>query len=109
MAYTPQAVQLARYEPKTFRVTMSPATNITGHTFQLNIRSAGVVVLTKLNATFTIENAATGIFSTTVTSAETAALDPKGIYDYDIWRTNSGGEAQLALGNLEIIPQQWQT
>lgn len=107
MAYTPQPVQLARYEPKTFRVTMSPATDVTGHTWQLNIRSAGTVVLQK--TTFTVENTSSGIFKVTVTSAETALFSIGAIYDYDIWRTNSGSEAQLAYGMLEVLPQQWQT
>jgi len=108
MAYTPQEVTLARYEPKTFRVTMSPATNATGWTFSLNIRSAGTSVLA-VTTGWTIEDASLGIFKVTLTSAQTGALSANAIYDFDIWRTNSGTEAQLVFGFLRIASQQWQS
>lgn len=109
MAYSPQQVTLARYEAKTLRVTMSPATDVTGWTFQLTIRSAGTAVLTVTNASFTITDAANGIFTVPLTSTQTGTLAAGAVYDFDIWRTNSGSEAQLVYGNVQVNPQQYQT
>ncbi len=109
MARTPQSVGIARYEAVTFTVTMDPATNITGWTFSLNVRSAGQL-LTGYPVTvgFAITDAANGIFTVSLTSTQTAAFAPGAVYDYDVWRTNAGSEKQLAFGNLQVEPQQWQ-
>lgn len=110
MARTPQDMTISRYEAVTITVTMDPATNITGWTFALNIRSAGSL-LTGYPKTdiFTITNAANGIFTASLTSAQTDDFAVGAIYEYDIWRTNSGSEKQLAFGQLQVHPQQWQT
>lgn len=109
MARTPQAIEIARYEAAQITVTMDPVEDIAGWTFQLNIRSGGTIVLQVLNPSFTIVSAPGGIFRVPLTSAQTAAFAVGAIYEYDIFRTNSGSEAQLAFGNLTVLPQQWQT
>ena len=109
MAYAPQPITIARYEPKTIRVSMSPITNATGWTFSLNIRSAGSMLTGFPITAFTLENASSGIFTFALTSSMTGTFAAGAIYDYDIWRTNSGTEAQLAFGQLQVASQQWQS
>ena len=97
-----QPVELVPYAKKTLRVTMSPATDITGWTFILTIRQDGI---SKFSSTTTVvEDAANGIFTISMTGTQTGTL-PLGFYDYDIWRTNSGSETQLCIGPLTVTPQ----
>ena len=109
MARTPQEMTIARYEAVTITATMDPATNVTGWTFALNIRSAGSLLSGYPVTTFSITAAGDGVFTVSLTSTQTAAFAAGAVYNWDIWRTNSGAEKQLAFGTLNVAEQQWQT
>lgn len=74
---------------------MDPTENITGWT----IAFYGV----GLSIAASITDAANGLFTVTITRAQTAKLSPGSGKRYDIWRTNSGAEEVLTYGFLEIL------
>lgn len=104
MTQAAQPVAFAAWESPTLRVSMTPATDITGWTFQINVRRAGVVVLQ--STTFVITDAANGVVSFTLTSAQTGAMSP-GDYDYDVWRIDAGNEKRLCWGTMIVLTEQW--
>lgn len=100
-----QPVAFAKWEAPNLRVKMSPATNVSGWTFILNVRdSDGDVVLQ--SSSYTVTDTANGWIVFAVTSAQAAAIGV-GDFDYDIWRTDSGSEKRLAWGTLSVVSQQW--
>jgi hypothetical protein len=98
---TAQPIELAPYAKKIISLTMAPTTDISGWTFTMTIRQNGVVKLTKAGV---IVSASGGVASFSYTGTETGTL-AEGNYDYDVWRTNSGAETQLAIGPLIVTPQ----
>lgn len=81
---------------------MSPAEETTGWTLVCTIR--GLDGTSILAPTVTAINESTGEYRVTLTRTQTSAIK-EGVYKWDIWRTNSGGERQLARGTFEILPQ----
>jgi hypothetical protein len=54
-----------------------------------------------------ITNGAAGLFTATITSAQSLTLGA-GRYWYDVWRTDAGSEMVIASGELKIfIPARW--
>lgn len=103
----PQPVAFAAYEAPRLTVTMTPAADITGATFELNIRTPAQVVVLQ-STTFTVTSLSAGIFYFTLTSAQTGTTIGVGDYRYDIWRTDSGNEKRLCYGPLAVEEEQWQ-
>lgn len=104
----PQTVTVAAYESPTLKVTMVPATNITGWTLQLNIRSAfgGPALIVSTPAV--VLDAVAGIFTFSLTSAQLGTVLGVGAFLYDVWRIDSGSEKRLVYGPLNIAAEQWQ-
>ena len=101
----PSAAQPVEFVPnakKTFKVTMSPATDIAGWTFILTIRQNGTSMFS--TTTVTVNDSDNGVFSISMTATQTGTLG-LGYFDYDIWRTNSTAETQLVIGPLTGTPQ----
>jgi len=90
-----------RGEDVTLNFTMAPTTDITGWTMSFRIKTqlTDPVALLTVNATITV--AAAGTFAVALTAAQTTSL-PAGTYDYDVWRTDSGSAAALALGKATV-------
>ncbi len=102
----PQTWAFAAYEAPVLKITMTPAEDITGQTFQLNIRKKdGTVVLQ--STSFTVITAETGIFKFQLTKAQTGVTIGVGDFDYDVWRTDSGSEKQLVYGRLSARKGRW--
>lgn len=83
--------------------------DITGWTLAFVIRpvsadldDAATISRTTANGGIIITSASTGAFTITVTHAQTGALDVK-LYDWEIWRTDTGAEKRLAFGKLQIV------
>ncbi len=105
----PQSVAFAAFEAPTLKVTMSPPTNISGWTLQLNIRRsyASMPPLLIADMTPTIIDAATGVFSFSLTSLQAGVTLGPGSYACDIWRTDSGNEKRLVVVSLTVKTEQW--
>lgn len=106
MSDTPQSLRWAQYEQVTVTVTMSPATSISGWTLAFTVRNSdGTLMVSKTTASgITITDAGAGIFTIALATADTGAIPP-GVYDFDVWRTNSGNETRLAYGPLVVDKQ----
>lgn len=90
-----------RGEDVNFVFTMTPLTDITGWTNSWRLKASfnDATVLLSINATLTTP--ASGIFTVALTAAQTTAI-PAGNYVFDVWRTDSGSSAALAIGNLVV-------
>lgn len=90
-------------------LTFSPGedTSISGWTLVFTVRARRDpdldTLLTKSTtaSTITITDAAAGVFTLTLTAAQTLALGP-GRYAFDVWRTDSGSEKPLILGTFTV-------
>ncbi len=102
-----QSIEFAPYENVTIPVTMQPASSIAGLTFALNFRFAGVMVAGFPLNTFAVIDQNNGIFSFTLNSALTGTFTPGETYDWDVWRTTAGQEAQLAYGQASCRLEWW--
>ncbi len=83
----------------------TPPVNITGWTLSFTVKidreDASPVLISKtVGAGIVITDASNGVFSITLTAADTNITPGK--YQYDIWRTNSGAETMLTEGVLTI-------
>lgn len=87
-------------------ITMDPVVNISGWTLVFSLRVIGAAVLLQVSGAVT--DAAGGVFTVSLTKAQTAALS-RGTYDFDIWRTDSGSESRLVYGKAIVEDQAWQT
>lgn len=103
----PQKVMCAAFEAITFQVTMSPATNISGQNFQLNVRDRNKAVLIA-STVFSITDSVNGVFTMPLATSQTGTTLGIGDFDYDIWRTDAGFEKRLVYGELLVGDEQWQ-
>ena len=102
----PQPWSFYAYESPKLKVTMTPAEDITGQHFQLNIRTqAGVVVLQ--STTFTVSSLSLGIFQFQLTSTQSGVTVGGGDFLYDVWRIDSGSEKDLVIGPLNVKKGRW--
>lgn len=89
-------------EDLTLSVTMTPTTDITGWTFEFTARDPvgnATKFLEKLDAAFTIDNAAGGVFSVSISDTDTDTVSPTtGQIDYSIKRMDAGSETVLTYG-----------
>ena len=90
-----------RGEDLALNFTMTPLTDITGWTMSCRVKPAGADSPILLTISATITSAPAGTFAVAVTAAQTTTL-PAGAYSYDVWRTDSGSAAVLALGTLTM-------
>lgn len=103
----PQAVAVSVWEAPRFRITMTPATNVSGWTLVLNIRSTVQPGTLLLQLTSPImEDAGVGIFYFTASSAQLGALGA-GDFDFDVWRIDTANEKRLVWGPLNLLTEQW--
>ena len=95
----------ARGERADIQLIMSPATNITGWTFELTIKEEPddeLAELIQLTAP-TIDDPALGKATFTLTKANTLSLVAGTEYDDDGWRTNAANERRLAHGVFPLL------
>ncbi len=87
-------------KPITF--TLTPAASVSGQTFEVRlVDQAGFYsTVTIAHASLTITTG-TGVVAATLTYAITTAL-AHGLWDAELWRTNSGSEAKLKWITLEV-------
>lgn len=104
----PQPWTFSAYEAAKLEIEMTPAGDITGQTYELNIRKQdpdGTLVLHL--TTFTVENITIGLFAFFLTSAQTGTVIGPGDFAYDVWRIDTGNEKRLVWGFLTVKGQQW--
>lgn len=97
MAQT-DTITVYRGEDRLIEVTMEPVVDITGWTLLLSVHGVGETIFTKDG---TITSAENGTFTFTLADDDTAELRP-GRYTYDVWRTDSGSERVVAIGEFII-------
>jgi hypothetical protein len=95
-----------RGEDVTLTVTLTPPTNITGWSLTFTIRDklGGAVKITKDNGGtggLTLTDAINGVFKVTIARADTLTLAVQS-YVYDIRRTDSGNNAIVAFGSIQL-------
>jgi hypothetical protein len=94
-----------------YTVTPAVPTNVTGWTIKLTIENGANPIV--MLATLTVP--VSGQFTFTLTSAQTAALDPsqwpgvedyatQGRFNYSVKRIDSGFEATLTVGTITVLP-----
>lgn len=103
----PQPVAFAAYEAPTLTVTMTPATDITGQNFQLNVRRRGDGAIAIQSTTFNVVDVVNGVFNFPLSSAQTGVTMGVGDYDYDVWRIDAGFEKRLTWGTMTVEVEQW--
>ena len=95
----------ARGERADILLVMSPATDITGWTFEMTIKEepddelAELIQLTSP----TIEDVLLGKATFTLTKTQTLSLVAGVEYDYDVWRTNTSNERRLSHGLFQLL------
>jgi hypothetical protein len=98
-----QDVALYRGEDVTLTVTMRPATAIGGWTisFTAKAKPDGPALITR---PATITDPTNGVFTVPIASSDTNnPMMPAGDYLYDIFRTDAGAKACLALGKFSVL------
>ena len=91
------SIEIYKGEDVTLSFTMNPVVDITGWTLEFNIEQSGTVVLTK---SASVTDGPNGLFSVSLTDADTDGLANN--YTYDVWRTDDGSESVLAIGNFIV-------
>lgn len=85
--------------------TASPGTDITGWTtIKLTIRDLPTSSTVLLQKTATIVTPLTGIFTFSLSHAETLALGI-GTFFYDVQRADAGSEALLSMGAFNVVQE----
>jgi hypothetical protein len=81
--------------------TMTPVTDITGWAISARVKQtpSDPTPLLTINASLT--SPAAGVFTVSLPAASTTSLSA-GTYAYDVWRTDGGSAAALALGTLTV-------
>lgn len=102
----PQAVAFSEWESPKLEITMTPPTNITGWTLQLNIRTEDGTIVLQMTPPSTIDDVVNGIFGFILTSAQAGGMQV-GDYKYDVWRIDAGFEKRLTWGTLTVLQEQW--
>lgn len=85
-----------RGEDVVLTFTMTPTTNISGWTIDFNARRSLTDPTIFLTVAGVVTNAAAGIFTVTLSAANT--LTVSGSVPYDVVRTDSGSVAVLSIG-----------
>lgn len=100
------ALSFFRGEDILLTVTMTPTTDITGWSLSFTMRDSvgGTSRISKDNGGtggISITSAGNGIFTITIARADTLGLTCRG-YVYDVRRTDSGYNAVLAFGSINL-------
>ena len=83
--------------------TMTPTTDITGWTITFTLKdSLDNPQTALLTVSATLTTPASGIFTVELTAAQMTRACKQ--YGYDVWRTDSGAEACLSVGQFLIKP-----
>jgi hypothetical protein len=90
-----------RGEDVALNFTLTPLTDITGWTLSFKVKQRLDDAAALLTIAGSITTAAAGTFSVTLSAANTTTLSA-GRYTYDVWRTDSGSNAALAIGALTV-------
>lgn len=90
-----------RGEDYVMAFTMTPTTNIAGWTISWRAKNATSDPSALYTVAGVITSAAAGQFSVTLPAATTTALTSDA-YQCDVWRTDSGSAALLAMGRLLV-------
>lgn len=79
-------------------------TDITGWTLRVRVYTAAGSLLYTLTegAGITVDDAEAGEYTWSLTAAQTTSMGA-GSFRYDVWRTDSGSEAELANGALILV------
>ena len=88
--------------------TMTPLTDITGWTIEMNVKYDATDTAVLLTIAATITTAAAGIFTVNLTSAQTKTLYTSAggrPLAYDVQRTDAAAEAVLSIGSLSILQE----
>lgn len=85
--------------------TMTPTTDITGWTIVMTIRNNATDSVTLLSVTGVLTTPASGIFTLSLTSAQTKTTLGVGTFAYDIQRTDAASEAVLSIGSLFVTQE----
>lgn len=100
-------ISVARGSAKTYNFTHqtsgsnTAAVNITGWTITVTVRNAdGSLLFTK---TASVVSGAAGTYTWSVTKANTNVTPTS--YPMDIWRTDSGSETLMGVGQFTITPE----
>jgi hypothetical protein len=101
MPITSNIGTIYRGEDVTLNFTMSPVVDISGWTLVFNIRDERLTGDSLLTASGSVTSGAGGTFSIPLAAADTDNLDPDE-YAWDVWRTDSGSAAVLALGTITV-------
>lgn len=99
-------VSLYKSEDGLLTATLSPPTNIAGWALQFALRQqrgdAAALLAKTIGAGITVTDAANGVFTIALASADTAGLDPKA-YAYDLQRTKAFRQA-LGIEPEPVVP-----
>lgn len=95
------ASPIRRGEDVILNFTMTPLTDITGWTISCRIKRALADPITLVTITASITSAAAGTFAVALGATQTSTLSA-GTYVYDVWRTNPGAAAGLAIGSVLV-------
>lgn len=90
-----------RGEAIAFRFTLTPTTDITGWTVSFRVKQqlSDATALQTLAGSLTTP--ASGLLTVSLSATVTTSL-PDGMYAYDLWRTDSGSEACLSTGAMQV-------
>jgi hypothetical protein len=111
-ARTAQALTLARGEALALPCSPDSTvtdTSITGWSLAFVVRPTladlddpATISATTANDGIEITSESAGTFTCYLTHAQTSVL-PVALYDWEIWRTDSGAQTRLAFGKLQIV------
>lgn len=93
-------IEIYRGEAVELGFTMNPVVNITGWNLEMTIEDAPAAKRTTVGAE--IVSGVAGTFKVELDAADTAALAPRK-YQYDVWRTDSGSERVVAIGDFVVL------
>jgi hypothetical protein len=101
MAQVQDIPPIYRGEDVTLNFRMVPVEDITGWTMSFRLKQLidDATVLLTVNASITTP--AAGTFAVALSAAQTTTV-AAGYYAYDVWRTDSGSAAALALGTVVV-------
>lgn len=79
--------------------TMNPVEDVTGWTTAFNLKGSSATRL--VSKAGSIQDGPNGVIRVTLTDTETDVIPP-GRYKYDLWKTDTGAERALALGDFVV-------
>jgi hypothetical protein len=105
----PQNIEWAQYEDRELAVTMDTVGSVSGQTFAFTVREPDGTLVFQLTSaagdiaiTTTGDADTEGVVTVTVGTEYTELTEAGKTYHWDVWRTNSGQEGLVALGDLEV-------